>query len=315
MQLNHKEGASMQKIWGSIVVFVMPASVFLLLSLYSNGGNVWASDLTFAACRTWIQANHRIDYPDHGCAQQADVLNTVKKVGGGVIPIGPNRFFIVWLPEDWDKQPNRKLVVALHGNGGCAERMFKFWNTMSSQQTYAIVALQYAEEDSSGGLHFDDSPRIYEHLRTTLSQLREHCPVADIPVVLHGFSRGSARTFELAVMDRAATGMKAFSAFISDSGTVFPEYQGNFSPFLQDVEADAYNGAHFWLYCGGNDHRGRTCQGLKKMQRFVLAHGGTVDEFYKYPPGGHGIFITGRPQRPGRALTALFDYIDKLENR
>ena len=303
---------TIQQCGGRVVMMV---SVLLWLFLGWNGRSVLASEPTFADCKAWIRAHQQFDFPNHGCEKQASVLKTVREAGGGFIPIGKRRFFIAWFPEDWHRQPRRRLVVALHGNGGCAERMFKFWHVMRSRHSFAVAAVQYAEADPAGNLRFDDSPRIYELLRATLNQLKAHCPLDGVPVVLHGFSRGSARTFELAALDRAPGGMKAFSAFIADSGAVFAEYRGRLSPLLQGLAPDAYQGARFWLYCGGRDHGGRTCRGMRRIARFVQTHGGTVDRLYVHPPGGHGIFITGRPQRLGGALTALFDYINQLGNR
>lgn len=265
-----------------------------------------------ATCHTWIQSSHSLNYANHGCGKYADTLTSVERIGGGVIPLGTNRFFIVWFPENWETLPNKRLIVTLHGNGGCAESLFQFWYKLSAQRNYAIAALQYAEEDFSGNLSFDDSVQVYKNLLIMLGMLHEHCSLDDVPVVLHGFSRGSARTFELALLDRSDDGVKAFSAFIADSGTVFPENDGRLSVLLQNAAPDAYRGARFWLYCGGRDHGGQTCQGMEKKQHFVLAHGGIVDEFYQYPPGGHGIFITATPQSSGPALIALFDYIDSL---
>ena len=339
----------MKRVSFGLAFFVITTGVFLLLQGGSDNGNLWSPDVlaseedvsnpTLATCRAWIQANHSLEYSNHGCKEHADVLKSIKSVGGGVIPIGVNRFFIVWFPDDLDELPNKKMVVTLHGNGGCAEPLFQFWVEMSAQRKYAVAALQYAEEDSKGRLNFDDSPQIYENLRAMLGELQTHCPIYDIPLVLHGFSRGSARTFEIAIMDRADDGMKAFSAFISDSGTGFPETYGRTPQYLQNAAVDAYSGAHFWLYCGGRDHDGQTCDDMKRMRQLLLAHGGTVDDLYINPIGGHGIFITGKPGHPGRAskaplyhyqyrrllpgelghpgqaLKALFDYIDAIGNR
>jgi hypothetical protein len=123
---------------------------------------------------------------------------------------------------------------------------------------------------------------------------------------------GSARTFEIAMLDRANEGMKTFSAFISDSGTGFAETGGQIPAYLRDAPPDAYSGARFWLYCGERDHRGQTCRDMERIKPLIINHGGTVDALYRNPTGGHGIFTTGRPGNPGPALTALFDYIDTL---
>jgi len=263
-----------------------------------------------AACRQWIAAAHRPPPAAHGCGELSPVLEELMEAGGAAIPVGRGRFFLAWFPEGWEARPGRRLVISLHGNGGCAERMFHFWHRNRRDHDYAIVALQYAEQDAGGELRFDDDAAIYDHLRLALDDLGGHCPLAGVPVVLHGFSRGSARVFEIAALDRA--GDRLFAAFIADSGTVFPEYRGRLSPRLARLDADGYEGARFWLYCGGRDHRGRTCRGLGRMARFVEDHGGVVDALYRHPPGGHGIFITGGPRRYSPALGALFRYIDGI---
>jgi predicted esterase len=303
----------MKKVLFGFILFIIITGTILLVQSYSVAEE--RSNPAPAICNAWLKANHSLKYSNHGCRQHTDILKNIERIGGGVIPIGANRFFIVWFPDGWYTLSDRKMVVTLHGNGGCAESLFQFWYKLSAQRKYAIAALQYAEEDATGTLHYDDSPQIYENLRAMLGELQTHCHLRDVPIVLHGFSRGSARTFELALLDRVDGGLKAFSTFISDSGTVFPENQGRLSSSLQNAATDAYSGTRFWLYCGGRDHNGRTCNGMDKMRQFVLDHGGTVDEFHKNPTGGHGIFITGNPRNPGQSLTALFDYIDKIGNQ
>jgi hypothetical protein len=291
------------------VFCVLAIAVAVLETLALSAVHAAADNNDF---RQWIEAAHQARYEGHGCDRQAATLRQVRDEGGGVIPLGDNRFFIAWFPPSWENHPDRRLVVTLHGNGGCAERMFTFWHRTASLHDYGFIALQYAEESSRGRYRFDDSRAIYRLLRRALGILRRHVPLEGVPLILHGFSRGSARVFELAAMDRAPGGMHAFSAFIADSGTVFPEYRGRLSPYLERIGPDAYAGARFWLYCGGRDHGGRTCRGLARMARFVRAHSGTVDTLYRYPPGGHGIFLTGGLHRQSPPLEALFSYINSL---
>ena len=292
---------------------------FTMLNLFIGvilTGSILTAEHAYGAdsdFREWLRTVHTTDFAGHGCEEQASTLNRVSSLGGSVVPLGGNRFFIAWFPPAWEKKTDRRLVVSLHGNGGCAERMFTFWHRTAPLHNFAFIAVQYAEKDGGGNLRFDDSFALYGLLRKTLKILREHCPLQGVPIVLHGFSRGSARVFELAALDRAPDGMHAFSAFIADSGTVFPEYRGRLSPYLQQISHDGYNGARFWLYCGGRDHRGRTCGGLARMSGFVRNHQGTVDELYRHPPGGHGIFLTGGLRRRSRPLETLFSYINSLQ--
>ena len=83
-------------------------------------------------------------------------------------------------------------------------------------------------------------------------------------------------------MDRASEGMGVFAAFIADSGTSFAENQGRISAFLRGLPLNAYKGGRFWLYSGTGDHEGRTCNDMRKMKRFIIAHGGKVDDMYFY---------------------------------
>ncbi len=135
-----------------------------------------------------------------------------------------------------------------------------------------------------------------------------------MPLILyHGFSRGSALSFQIALMDRGNDGMGFFSSFISDSGGGFAETGGEIPGYIQNAPADAYQGAHFWLYCGGKDHNGRTCQDMDRMEKIIPTLSGTVDELYKYDPGGHGIFITAENGGKSPALQALIEYIQGIK--
>ena len=269
---------------------------------------------TLASCQAWIQERHSMDYPDHGCQEHADVLSSVADNGGGIIPLQDSKFYIVWFPDDWDHLAQRTLIVTLHGSGGCAERVYQWWSRPAAEHNYALVALQYARADATAeeGYAFDDADQIYDNLRTIFADLQAHCPLDDTVVVYHGFSRGSARSFEIALLDRAAGGMGIFDAFISDSGTGFAETGGEMPDYLQTADADAYSGARFWLYCGGEDHEGQTCEGMKRMGPLLEERGATVTT-YRYAPGGHGIFATVQPgDPPSPALTAMYEYIDSL---
>ncbi len=272
---------------------------------------------TLASCRAWIQESHSLDYPDHGCQEHAEVLNSITDNGGGVIPLPDGKFFIAWFPDDWEQQSHRTLIVTLHGSGGCAERVYQWWARPAAERGYALIALQYARADATAeeGYAFDDADQIYDNLRTVFATLQAHCPLDDTVVVYHGFSRGSARSFEIALRDRAADGMGVFDAFISDSGTGFAETEGEMPDYLETAGPDAYQGARFWLYCGGEDHDGQTCEGMKRMGPLLEERGATVDT-YRYAPGGHGVFSTVKPGGPpSAALEAMLSYIDSLSNQ
>jgi len=277
--------------------------VFILLVMTGCAGGTQRQQAA------WPGAISSRDLVGHGCAEQAAELALVEESGGAIVPVDRNRFFLAWFPPGWERRPDRRLVVSLHGKGGCAERMFAFWHRNTPLHDFAFLALQYAETGTDNRLRFDSSQEVYSLLAKSLDLVAARYPLDGVPVVLHGFSKGSAMVFELAAMDRAPDGRGLFRAFIADSGTVFPDHQGRLSPLLQALEPTGYAGARFWLYCGTRDHNGQTCRGMNRMDRYVRSHGGRVDALYQYQGGGHGIFITGGPRRHSDALEAMFSYI------
>ena len=58
-----------------------------------------ASTPTMATCQAWIRAQHTLDYPNHGCQEHAEILNSVAGNGGGAIPLQDSKFFIAWERE------------------------------------------------------------------------------------------------------------------------------------------------------------------------------------------------------------------------
>ncbi len=129
--------------------------------------------------------------------------------------------------------------------------MFNLWYRNKSDHNYAIIAPQYAISDNLGRIQFQDSQDIYSNLRVIVNHLKEsHLLDNQTVLILHGFSRGSARVFELAALDRADNGMHAFAAFIADSGTSLAENRGKISPFLRKLSQKAYEGARFSLLFG-----------------------------------------------------------------
>ena len=77
------------------------------------------SEPTLASCQAWIQENSTLDYPDHGCEEYGDVLNSLADDGAGAMPLGDSKFYIARFPDNWDSLSDRKLIVTLHGSGGC----------------------------------------------------------------------------------------------------------------------------------------------------------------------------------------------------
>jgi len=234
--------------------------------------------------------------------------------------VGEERYYLVYFPAGWETDPGQKVIVTLHGTGGCAEWMVNHWYQASSpDHAWALVALQYYDRESQ---QYDDDTVLYENLKTVFRDLTAHCPVGESSFFYHGFSRGSAQSFPLAIRDRAEA--QIFSAFIADSGCAGLNY-----PTLREAPEDALAGARFWLWCGQNDvstvdASRMTCDGMEEdMVPYVEVHGGVVDGFVREEGVAHGMF-NGCPEDgsddchmrtsddPGPSLPLLFEYLESF---
>ncbi len=294
---------------------------------------------TMDTCKQWIEdAAGAQDLPAPECAGDwAFFRDLLETEGGATFPVGDGRYFLLWFPEGWGAGDDT-LVVSLHGTGGCAEWMMNWWYQTAGEsgRGYAIAALQYYTRSSET---YDDDEVIYQNLQDMIARIRSHCPLETVDIVYHGFSRGSAQSFPIAVRDRAAD--QIFAAFIADSGTSSLSYDT-----LETAADDALTGARFWMWCGAFDcstvePTTTTCDRMETtMAPYVTGHGGTVDAIVSDPDGCHGIFNEcshGTLQCPdldceddggpscncydcnnrtadnlGDSLPLLFDYIDAL---
>jgi predicted esterase len=270
-------------------------------------------------CRQWLASSQELTVPI-ACADWSFFREELFKRGGGAFPVGEGRYYLVWVPDDWETVANRRVILSLHGTGGCAEWMLNHWyQTSSATHSWVLVALQYYDPETR---RYDDDAVIYRNLVAALDELQAHCPLAGSDIFYHGFSRGSAQSFPVAVRDRA--GRRLFAAFIADSGCASLEY-----PTLQNVPADGLAGARFWMWCGENDvstvdPTRMTCDVMEEdMRPYVEGHGGQVDALVREEGAGHGMFsgcveegdaqCTPRTADDlGPSLPLLFEYIESF---
>jgi len=274
---------------------------------------------TMEECRQWLASSRELTVPI-ACADWSFFRDELLARGGGAFPVGEGRYYLVWFPPDWESVADRKVILSLHGTGGCAEWMLNHWyQTSSAAHSWVLVALQYYDPETR---QYDDDEVIYRNLLAALDELQAHCPLSGSDFFYHGFSRGSAQSFPLAVRDRA--GRQLFTAFIADSGCSSLEY-----PTLRDAPADALAGARFWMWCGENDvstvdPNRMTCDVMEEdMRPYVEGHGGQVDALIREEGAGHGMFSgceeEGDPDctprtadNLGPSLPLLFEYIESF---
>jgi beta-lactamase superfamily II metal-dependent hydrolase len=270
-------------------------------------------------CRQWLASSEELTVPI-ACPDWSFFRDELFARGGGIFPVGDNRYYLALFPDDWETVTDRKVIVSLHGTGGCAEWMLNHWyQTSWSAHSWALVALQYYDPGAS---QYDDDEIIYQNLEAVLDDLHTHCPIAGSDIFYHGFSRGSAQSFPVAIRDRA--GRQAFAAFVADSGCSGLDY-----PTLRNAPHDALSGARFWMWCGENDistvDPGRmTCDVMQEdMRPYIESHEGQVDALVREEGAGHGMFdgcVTDpdpdcnphTADNLGPSLPLLFEYIESF---
>jgi predicted esterase len=265
---------------------------------------------TWQACQTWLGSSIPTTLPAPACQKLQQTRDQISQLGAVFFPVG-KRYAVAWFPPNWDLAQG-KLIISLHGTGGCAEIQFSDLYPFASQRGIALVGLQYYTPGLPGDEGYDDDDVILENAQAIVQTVSAHCPIAGHPIFYHGFSRGSAMSYPVAVLDRA--GPKLFSAFIADSGATPPGQPVH--PTLQSLVAQGSTtglaGARFWQYCGGQDygHGAPMCDEVKDARDLVLQLGGAVDQLYEDPAGDHGIFVGKTTATQTDAITSLLNYLD-----
>ncbi|MDP2385574.1 MAG: T9SS type A sorting domain-containing protein [Bacteroidota bacterium] len=211
--------------------------------------------------------------------QGADILPT---------PDG-NSFYIKWFPVG-STPSSTPLIVTLHGSSGYAFPEFFDWHSQAIQHGCGIIALQWYRGDSAGfpNDYFNDTT-LYSYIDFALSEFNYPSAKA----FLHGFSRGSARSYALNFYDSHG-GKNYFCTTLSNAGGAEPSY-----PLYSDITlgvhgTNVFAGIHFNLFCGGNDPNPNQsgCIGMNNTKNWLQAQGATVDIFIEDDTLGHDGFHT-----------------------
>ena len=151
-----------------------------------------------------------------------------------------------------------------------------------------IIALQWYRGPSAAlpNDYFDDKT-IYSYIDSALTSIGYPAGKA----FLHGFSRGSARSYAIAFNDLHG-GKNYFCTVLSNAGAANPGY-----PLYAQINSGKYGnnvfaGRHWSLYCGGLDpNAGQSgCNGMNSTKKWLEAQGATVDLFIQDAGLGHGGF-------------------------
>lgn len=210
---------------------------------------------------------------DSAYAQDPALVNLATTNGAQVIATpDSSSFYVQWFPvgADPDSTP---VIVTLHGSDCNAFMEFKSWLPQAQMHGCGIIAFQwYRYQPSPPNDYFDDST-LYMYIDSALSDINYPSNKA----LLHGFSRGSARSYSMIFSD-IQSGNNYFCTTISNSGDADLGY-----PLYYSIDTGAYGpnvfaGKHWNLFCGGQDTI-VGCGPMTSTQAWLQSQGAIVDIF------------------------------------
>lgn len=224
---------------------------------------------------------------DEAVAQDSAMVQYAINNGAEILPTPDgNSFYIKWFPSGATPSAT-PLVVSLHGSNGFAFHEFFSWHQRLQLKGCGIVALQWYRGDSSAtpGTYFGDDA-IYQYIDSALSAISYPSGKA----MLHGFSRGSSRSYAITVKDILAKNY--FCTILSNSGGMDSSY-----PFNAQINANAFGTSVFtgkrWnLFCGGQDPNPDEsgCPAMAETKTWLESRGASVDIFIQDAALNHNGF-------------------------
>ncbi len=192
-------------------------------------------------------------------------------------------FYIQWFPTG--ATPNTTpLIVSLHGSHCNAFMEFKSWHPQAQLHGCGIIALQWNRYNPNPPLDYFPDDTLYNYIDTSLTRINYPSNKA----FLHGFSRGSARSYAMILKD-ILSGNNYFCTTISNSGDADLAYPLYDSIDNGDFGFTPFAGKHWNLFCGAND----TTVGCVKMNNtynWLQSKGATIDIFIQDPILDHNGF-------------------------
>lgn len=140
--------------------------------------------------------------------------------GGGVAPVG-NRYFASYFSSGFAAAPKKRVLVALHGTGGAPEAEWSDYRSIIDGHGWGLLGLKYLDDATQ---IYDSDETIYANLVTIIEKARAECELGDAQFFVAGFSRGSAKTFAMAYLDKH--GQQLFTAFGPQSGGAWKQPSG-----------------------------------------------------------------------------------------
>ena len=235
---------------------------------------------------------------DSAFNQDSILVKTVLNDGAQVFatPDGKS-FYLRWFPTA-SVPSSTPVVVTLHGSHCNAFMEFISWYPRAKTHGCGIIALQWYRYQPNPPYDYFPDDTLYYYLDSALTKINYPSHKA----LLHGFSRGSARSYAI-IFNDIQSGKNYFCTTMGNSGSADLQY-----PLYDSINSGAYgpnvfSGKRWNLFCGGKD----TTVGCAKMsntQSWLQLQGATVDIFIQDANLDHD----------GFQLQSSFAYKDSILN-
>ena len=195
---------------------------------------------------------------------------------------------ILWFPAGLTNDPNKRLLVSLHGHASLATDEFFLWQKYAEKYRFGIFALQWWD------LGDEVNPRDYlkpNEIYRIVDNLAKDQKIKSGRAFFHGFSMGSANSYAVMALDRDIK-RDLFGACISNAGGLEDDFPGNRIFLADPAKASIFKGTHWVMYCGEKENVDSRSgvNAMKASKQKVEALGGSVDLFIQDPTGDHGGF-------------------------
>jgi len=206
---------------------------------------------------------------------------------------GKRPFFVYWLPEEFEKQKKKRVLVILHGTNGNAYRHLLNFQATAQKEGFALVSVQWGWPDEGAARRGTENryaylpaDRTYAVMSVAIEYLSRRYGVDRNLCAWLGFSRSSTLCEAMAFYDKHR-GNDYFRLFMAISGQVSPNYHMTKELASGRHGKTPLDGCHFYLWAGLRDRL--RVEGMKRSKKIIESVGGTVD-ILRIAPEAHGGF-------------------------
>ncbi len=268
------------------------AAFFILIGLFSSLSTVFAEIPSHPLIQKAMQ--------DRKPRVQYALANNVQVA----LTSDGKSYYILWLPEGYSLDNLPPMVVSMHGHDGYAFEDFNVWHKFLQERGYGLLAIQWWLGKGEAISDYLLPKEIYG----VIDEVFRKSHLKPGTALLHGFSRGSANIYAVAVLDRSSKN-NYFALFIANAGKASLDY-----PPTREIEQGVFGdkpftGSHWVTFAGGKDSNPDRSGllGMRETAEWLRNQGGSVDLAIEDPDAGHG----GFHQNPKNTNAAL-DIFEKL---